>query len=42
MVNENELDHLFEGEMDNIGRQIISDRYVLICFIRLLFLEIFS
>ena len=33
---ENKLDHLFEGEIDNIKREVISNRYVFIYFIRLL------
>ena len=33
MFDESELDHLFEKEMDNVRREVISYRYVLICFI---------
>ena len=36
MVDEGELDHLFEEKMNNIRREVISSRYVLIYFIRLL------
>ena len=33
---ENKLDNLFEGEIDNIKREVIFYRYVFIYFIRLL------
>ena len=33
MFNENELDHLFEEEMDNIRHEVTSYRYILIYFI---------
>ena len=36
MLDESELDQAFEEEMDNIKRDIIFYRYLLICFIRLL------
>ena len=36
MVDEGELDPLFEEEMINIRREVISYRYVSIYFIRLL------
>ena len=36
IFNESELDHLFDKEMDNIRREVISYRYVLICFVRLI------
>ena len=36
MFDESELDHLFEQEIDNMRREVISYRYALICFIRLL------
>ena len=35
IFNESELDNLFEEERDNIRREVISYRYVLICFARL-------
>ena len=36
MFDESELDHLFEQEIDNMRREVITYRYALICFIRLL------
>ena len=36
MFDERELDNLFEEEMDNLRREVISYRYALISFIRLL------
>ena len=36
MFDESELDNLFEEEMNNLRREVISYRYALICFIRLL------
>ena len=36
MFDESELDDLFEEEMNNLRREVISYRYALICFIRLL------
>ena len=36
MLDESELDHLFKEEMDNMRCEVISHRYALICFIRLL------
>ena len=33
---ESELENLFEEEVDNMRREVISYRYVLICFISLL------
>ena len=33
MFDENELDYLFKEEMDNILREVISCRYILIYFI---------
>ena len=41
MLDESELDHLSEEEMDNLRREVISYRYVLICFIKLLRLSRF-
>ena len=35
ILDESELDHLFEEEMDNIKYEVISDIYVLIYFIKL-------
>ena len=34
MLDESELDYLYEEETDNIRRKVISYRYVLIYFIR--------
>ena len=46
MVDEGELDHLFEEKMNNIRREVISYKYVSIYFIRLLwcsrYLALFS
>ena len=36
ILDESELDHLFEEEMDNIKHEVISYIYVLIYFIKLL------
>ena len=36
MLDESELDHLFKEEMDNIRHKVLSCRYILIYFIRLL------
>ena len=36
ILDERELDHLFEEEVDNIKHEVVSYRYVLIYFIKLL------
>ena len=41
MLDESELDHLFEEEIDNMRREVISYIYVLIYFIKLLWLSRF-
>ena len=38
MLDESELDHLFEKEINNMRPEVISYRYVLIYFIKLLWL----
>ena len=35
MLDESKLDHLLEEEMDNIRREVMPYKYVLIYFIRL-------
>ena len=41
MLDERELDHLFEEEINNMRREVMSYRYVLIYFVKLLSLSRF-